>query len=50
MKIKVARSHCKDCVWLVDGRICPFLRCVEVFGWTSDKKRSEEKIKGGRDD
>jgi len=37
----IKTSYCKGCLWLVDGRLCPFLRCVKGFGWVSDKNARE---------
>jgi hypothetical protein len=33
MKIKVTNNHCKGCVWLVNKQLCPFVNCVDRYGW-----------------
>jgi hypothetical protein len=45
MKIKVATSHCKGCVWKLRG-YCPFDRCVKRRGFTSDKKKESQENAG----
>lgn len=40
-------QHCKSCLWLINGALCPFQSCPKVKGWIADKKRSE-KVRGGK--
>lgn len=52
-KLKVdrrwANRNCKTCVWLVEGRLCPFQSCPRVFGWSSERKAVERQL-GGKND
>ena len=53
-KLRVDRRwvnrHCKTCVWLVEGRLCPFQSCPRVFGWSSERKAVERRLKGKNDE
>lgn len=42
-----ADKHCRDCIWCTREGLCPFLSCPKVFGWITDKKRSQ-KATGGK--
>ncbi len=42
----IKTSYCKGCIWLVDGRLCPFLRCVRGYGWVAEKKAKEGQKNG----
>lgn len=46
---KWMNKYCKNCIWLVEGSLCPFSSCPKVFGWITDKKRSQ-KATGGKND
>jgi len=37
MKIRVTDNHCKNCLWLLTGNVCPFVRCVKRYGFTHDQ-------------
>ncbi|BBU40709.1 hypothetical protein APP_30010 [Aeribacillus pallidus] len=37
MKIRVIDDHCKNCLWLLKGNLCPFYRCVKRYGFTHDQ-------------
>lgn len=39
-------QHCKSCLWLINGALCPFKRCPKVFGWVADKNASEGEREG----
>lgn len=39
-------QHCKSCLWLINGALCPFKRCPKVFGWSADKNASEGEREG----
>jgi len=38
MKIRVIDDHCKNCLWLLTGNVCPFVRCVKRYGFTHDQQ------------
>lgn len=44
---KWMNKYCKNCIWLVEGSLCPFSGCPTVLGWASDKK-TQEKESGGK--
>ena len=53
-KLRVDRrwvnKYCKNCIWLVEGSLCPFLSCPRVFGWSSDRKATERILEGKNDE
>jgi len=57
-KVKIKKSwreqHCKSCIWLINGSLCPFSRCIKVKGWVADKTRQKAKkgvgTKGNEED
>ena len=48
-KYVIHTNYCKGCIWLVDGRLCPFRRCVRGYGWVAEKK-AQEGQKNGSDE
>jgi hypothetical protein len=42
----IKTSYCKGCLWLLEGRLCPFHRCVKGFGWVAEKKAKEGRKNG----
>ena len=45
-----ANRHCKKCVWLVEGNLCPFQGCPKVFGWSLERKAVKRHLEGKNDD
>mgnify|MGYP001358080143 CR=1 FL=1 len=45
-KYVIHTNYCKGCIWLVDGRLCPFRRCVRGYGWVAEKNTSERRLRG----
>lgn len=41
-KFRVMDSHCSGCVW-AKGRLCPFQRCVQRYGWTPKGEQDGQK-------
>lgn len=39
-------KHCKSCLWLINGALCPFKRCPKVFGWVTNKNAQEGQKNG----
>lgn len=35
-KYRVSQEHCSGCVWLAQGVLCPFVRCVRWNGWSGE--------------
>ncbi|RKO63239.1 hypothetical protein Cdeb_00331 [Caldibacillus debilis GB1] len=42
IKIRVHKNHCKNCVWFLQGNVCPFVRCVRSHGWTVDERSEKD--------
>ena len=45
-----ANRHCKTCVWLIEGHLCPFQGCPKVFGWSLERKAVKRHLEGKNDD
>jgi hypothetical protein len=39
---KTFLAPCGNCVYLVDGLICPFVRCVKLNGWKVNRVDKKE--------
>lgn len=48
MKIRVTKHHCKGCVYLVNGTLCPFVRCIRRNGFTIDERSGVDGHQNGK--
>lgn len=47
IKQKWKEKHCKTCVWLVEGALCPFIR---LNGWVADKNAQKSQERGAENE